>query len=172
MKSIIIVFAVLISVGLNAQNDLKVYVPLKTKHFTPSADYAPYAKGEGGNIGAVLMLLTNHNNYYNIYSFGLVRNSYGVASVVAQIGVGKTIGRFNTSFSVGVASGYKIVTIPTSYEGMIYTSNTSKVMPNIFNKNGILPAATISVEYDTKLGINPLLNISPEFVNVGIVVNL
>jgi len=189
MKKLLVLLTLLISPLIYSQTEYKVYIPLKTYHFDRTPKYE-YIKGEGGNLGAIFIYRKNtNNNWFRDISSGVIRNSYGNLSILGTLGIGKKIGKFEASLNIGLISGYKNLfedkIIPFKkeftldgefhvYEGTNKIKNTNiykNKLPDWMVKGGIIPAASLTLNYRTGL-VSPLIVISPEYINVGILINI
>jgi len=179
----------------DSQIELLAYVPMRTYHFdrTPSLEYH---KTEGGNIGVVgVYRKTKKNNIFYDTNFGIIRNSYNKVSVIAQKGIGFKTRFVNVSVNLGLVSGYKIlfvesiattrtITIDLPRGELFGDSQVSfdrtttrhikpsvikEYLPEIMREWGIIPTANLSISLNTGM-ISPMLVISPEYLNAGILV--
>jgi hypothetical protein len=165
MKKLITTLLLVISSITFAQETLKkeflVYLPMRTYHWDRSeATLQSFHKTEGGNFGAVFI----NRNYqskkvYTEKQYGLIRNSYGDASFIIQQGVGYSLRNVNIQLSAGLASGY--------YK--VYENGNLELLPGVFKNNGILPTIMSSFTY-TKYKVQPTINISPTFINAGLII--
>tara|TARA_R110002051_G_scaffold319466_1_gene403570 strand:- start:254 stop:763 length:510 start_codon:yes stop_codon:yes gene_type:complete len=150
---------------------ISLYVPLHTKHWVGG----DYASGEGGNIG----LIATKTYKSQVFTLGVLRNSFGKTSFMIGYGLTKNFNKINLSFSGGFASGYKpfIKRIETIHEiiyGETVVVNYYKAITprSIFKGSGIVPyiIATIKIPIYKNVGLQ--VNLSPIYVNSGIYINL
>lgn len=173
MKKILLLLVLLFSVGLYSQSiyETNIYIPIRTYHFNRTYAKEWYTPTEGGNLGAIIVLRKYDYNkeWFRDYQFGAIRNSFDKLSIVAQIGVGYNGEIANISINAGLISGY----------GDLYywNQNVKNTFPYIMEKLGIIPSVSLSVEPNIKLNFNkfelkPLIIITPEFLNGGILIKL
>lgn len=162
MRYLFILLVALMSLKTVAQTDYRVYIPMRTYHWDRSG-LSKYHNTEGGNLGAILIRHTEKNNIYFQQHLGVIKNSYYDTSVIAQVGVGFVVKDFNIGTSVGIATGYyKVYQITDVYVPM------AQKMPGVLKNNGLLPTTMITISYN-KYRIKPTINISPTFINGGII---
>ena len=190
MKRLFLILITIITTNISAQDretELKVYIPLRTYHYDRTPDYK-YHSTEGGNIGAIGIYRRTNGRWFNDIQAGAIRNSYDNLAIVGQFGIGKHIGKLDVSMNLGLISGYKnlfedeIITKTNiiTYKGIDYEYEITKtienensyrhIMPDWMKDNGILPAVSMSITYNTGR-VSPLLVISPEYLNAGVVVS-
>lgn len=176
MKKLLITLTLIIFSGiLNAQEKQKIeylgYIPMRTYHFLRT-DYALNSmhKTEGGNLGLILIRRKNQSEkVYTEKHLGLVRNSYGEPSIILNQGFGYRYKNFNLGMVIGIATGYEKCFEATK-AGMIPN------LPGVFKNNGILPTSLVNISLEKgfkisdKVNVSPLLNISPAFLNGGLVI--
>ena len=176
MKNLLITLAIVFCTSLNAQEKTKEveylgYIPIRTYHFLRT-DYALNSmhKTEGGNLGLILIRRKNQGEkVYTEKHFGIVRNSYGEPSIIVNQGFGYRAGNINIGIAIGLATGYEKCFEATK-AGMIPN------LPGVFKNNGILPTSLINISLEKgfkisdKVNVSPLLNISPAFLNGGLVI--
>ena len=168
--------------------EVKVYVPLRTYHYDRTP-YMEYHDTEGGNIGAIGIYRRTNGKWFNDIQAGAVRNSYDKLSLLAQFGVGRSIGKFDASINLGLITGYKFLfadevhtgTVSGTWNGQPYEYTYTNViendnpnkgtLPSWMEKNGILPSASLTLSYDLGI-ISPLIAVTPQFINAGIVISL
>jgi hypothetical protein len=165
MKQIFLMITLLISIAITAQTEYKSYVTMRTYHFEMSKDVLEtFNETEGGNIGIIFIRSEKVSKNSSIQQhFGAIRNSYGDLSIVGQVAYVYHINNFDLGGSIGLISGYE-----KAYK---YMPNTLSVMPDIFRNNGILPSLNINFSY-TRYKIQPLVIISPTYINGGVLVKL
>lgn len=163
MGNLLTTIALIISMSVVSQHtQIKLYVPIRTYHFDRTPDYQ-YVKDEGGNLGAVVVYRRIKKKWFRDINAGVFRNSFGKAAVIAQYGIGRRWGKLNTSFNVGLISGYNT----------LFDSKTAtlRFLPNILKDNGVIPAINSTLSYDFGL-VSPLITITPEYLNAGILLTL
>lgn len=163
MKKIITILLIVISSITFAQEQLKqeflVYVPLRTYHWDRSALHT-FHPTEGGNFGTIFILRNYQTEkVYTEKQFGMVRNSYGTETIVAQQGVGYSYNNINISLAAGLATGYNEV----------YENGNLKNLPGILKNNGIVPTITTCISFYTKKRLQPTIVLSPTYINAGLV---
>ena len=192
MKKLLVLLTLLISPFIYSQTEYKVYIPMRTYHFDRSPNQLnSYHSTEGGNIGAIAIQRKHYNNWFRDIQLGFIKNSYHDNSIVLQYGMGVKTKHINISGNIGLASGYKKQYIHYSYNKVAQWNREGDVpfieyseyvredeninlsfMPGILKNNGIMPTMMITFEVKTGLGINPLLNVSPSWINVGLVIDI
>ena len=167
MKKLFIILLILVGLNIYSQTSYKVYIPMRTYHWDRSElSIKDYHNTEGGNVGAILIRHTEKNGMYFQQHLGIVKNSYFNTSVIAQVGFGFVLKEFNIGTSVGIASGYhKVYEITDTY------IPEAQKMPGVLKNNGLLPTTMITISYN-KYKIKPTINISPTFINGGIIFNI
>lgn len=147
-----------------SQTEYKVYIPMRTYHFERSEiTMIDYHNTEGGNLGAILIrsVKVSKKGYIQQH-LGGIRNSYGDLSIVGQVAYVYRVNDFDFGGSIGIATGYQ-----KAYE----YADALKTFPGILKNNGILPTTNLTICY-TKWKIQPLLVISPVYINGGIIVKI
>tara|TARA_R110000851_G_scaffold40951_1_gene102979 strand:- start:266 stop:760 length:495 start_codon:yes stop_codon:yes gene_type:complete len=164
MKNIILLLAILISANIYSQSDISLYVPLNTKHWDGGENYT---KGEGGNIGLIATKTYNEQ----IFTLGVLRNSFGKTAFVAGYGITRNYGKINVSFSAGLSSGYKRFTVEKINEaGEEYTVNVKPAA--ILKDAGIMIYVIAAIKIPVYKNIGIQFNISPIYINSGLYINL
>ena len=164
MKKLFTLLVLLVGFNIYSQTSYKVYIPMRTYHWDRSElSMRDYHNTEGGNVGVILIRHTEKNNIYFQQHLGVIKNSYYDTSVIAQIGVGFVVKDFNIGTSIGIATGYdKVYEITDVYVPM------AQKMSGVLKNNGLLPTTMITISYN-KYRIKPTINISPTFINGGII---
>ena len=170
MKKFIIIILLLISVVGYSQStfETNVYIPMRTFHYDRTI-LDKLHPTEGGNIGAIFILRKKDNKLYQDIQSGIIRNSYGDLSILLQYGIGINFNETYIGLNVGFMSGYEQFYIIGGRE--LYD------IPKVLRKSGIMPTVSISIEPNIKIDlkyfiIKPLIVITPDFVNGGIVLKL
>ncbi|MEM9076316.1 MAG: hypothetical protein AAGC43_04715 [Bacteroidota bacterium] len=161
MKSLLFIIIWFSYSALASAQEVRVYFPIRTVHFDQSPEIA-YVDNEGGDIGAVGSYRINHKaRGFHEFSLGALRNSYGNLSVVALSGYGYRLGQFETSFNLGIASGYSILfSLPIQ--------KLERITPDFMEELGLIPMGNLTMSFN--LGkVSPLLVVSPAFINAGFV---
>jgi hypothetical protein len=190
MKKLILFTLLLLSfLGYSQDKNIEYlgYIPLRTYHWNRNIELLNKLHStEGGNLGIILIRRINYKDkLYTEKQLGIIRNSYGDASIIINQGFGYRLNNLNIGLSIGLATGYE-----KSFRGTAYStinpvtkeikfshySKSSSSLPGIFINNGIMPIILINISMEDcikigKLNISPLINISPEFINGGIIVN-
>jgi len=177
MKRLLLLLLIIITTNISAQDretEFKVYIPLRTYHFDQNPDMA-YHNTEGGH-GVVGIYRRTDGRWFNDLQAGVLANSYHRLSFLLQYGVGRSIGKLDISANLGLISGYQNLFRPYiktngEYDHNGMTNDLTTNLPSIMRNNGILPAASVSISYKTGI-VSPLLVISPNYLNAGIVINL
>ena len=146
-----LVIAMLVSCSCYSQ--FSAYFPVATNHVVKAPVEFPYVEGEGGNSGVVL----SYDKGIMVYSAGVIRNSFGLTSKLAFIGVKKRLQNVDFILSAGVADGYDI---PKQYRG------------RFISDKGIAPLVLLSLKKEVYKKIGVQLNISPLYINYGIFINI
>ena len=118
------------------------------------------------SCGHGTMVRTEKNKMYFQQHLGVIKNSYFDTSIIAQVGFGFVLDDFNVGASLGIASGYHKV-----YEITDVVIPMAQKMPGVLKNNGLLPTTMITISYN-KYRIKPTVNVSPTFINGGIILDL
>ena len=154
------------------------YMPLKTYHYNQTTDITKkYYKTEGGDRGLVYIMRKKKDSsrLYTEFSIGAIRNTFGDFSLLSNIGVGLKWKHIRTSMSLGISTGYKKLYEPLSNpDDRTYMYD---IMPKIFRSNNLVLNPMITLISNNLINIdniiiNPLLNISPNFLNTGIIITI
>jgi len=176
MKYLLFIF-IIFATNIYAQvreTEIKVYVPIRTYHFDRHPSMG-YHSTEGGH-GVVGVYRRTDGNWYSDIQLGALANSYYDLSILLQYGIGKHIDKLDVSVNIGIITGYNKLFKPYirtdgSYDDdgirNIYTTN----LPNMMKKYGILPIATLTLSYNIGR-VSPLLVINPQYLNLGVIINL
>lgn len=164
---------VMLSQGVEKEIEYLGYIPMRTHHFMRSERVMnSMDKTEGGNLGLIVIRRKNQSKkVFTEKHLGLVKNSYGAPSLVLNQGFGYRAGNINLGMALGIATGYEKCFAVTHAEFV-------QQLPGVFSNNGILPVTifNISLERGIKIGgkvnVSPLLNISPAFLNGGLIVKI
>ncbi len=148
-----------------AQTNIKIYSPLRTHHWNRDKEMLnEYTSTEGGNLGIVLIIETKTEQSFQSLQVGVIKNSFGTTAYLAQYGFGRTLfNSLDVSTSLGLISGYNRL-----YE---INSELKKTIPKMLSSNGIMPSVVLTLTY-SKYRVQPTINISPTFINVGIMFRL
>ncbi len=154
---------------------------MKTSHFqkinSPLAIHQ-YASDQGGNLGVVVLLRKSKadSEVFKDTGFGVVRNSFGKLSFVVQKGIGYKVGKFEGSINAGFMSGYDNLFVgrvdyvdPITGENMWWELGDMP-LPKIMKDLGVLPTFLVSISYKINDTFRPTVNVSPEFINVGMTI--
>lgn len=184
MKKLVLFFIFFITISINAQIEYLSYIPMRTYHWNREpTQLAEFHNTEGGNLGIILIRRTSYeNNIYTEKQTGIIRNSYGDASIIINQGVGyKFQNNINVGLSVGLATGYEKEFRGTQYNNSvtneIYYYREEHVLPGIFSNNGIMPVLCLNISLNkglnlSKVELSPIINISPIFINTGILLKI
>ena len=164
MKKIILVLTILISINSFSQSNISIYVPLNTKHWDGGKDYT---KGEGGNIGLIATKTYNEQ----IFTLGILRNSFGKTAVVAGYGITRNYGKINVSFSAGLSSGYKRFTV-TKIDENGYEYPVEVKPAALLKDAGIMVYVIAAVKIPIYKNVGVQFNVSPVYINTGLYINL
>lgn len=190
MYKLILLLVLIPVLSFSQEREWYGYVPLRTYHFNREPIH-PYHFTEGGNVGFVVVSRKNTEGIFHDINVGMVRNSYNKASFVLQKGVGIHINVFDISLNLGIATGYDIlfqdkITVHWDYiieeteKGPIVVWGTYETeervefvqhLPVVMRKLGMIPMLNLTVKFNTGM-VSPLFNISPDFINGGIVIKL
>jgi len=145
--------------------EFKLYSPLRTYHWNRQKEMLQeYSGTEGGNAGAVLIIDMKKDKFFQSVQVGVVRNSFGSTAYLAQYGIGKTLfSNLDVSINLGLISGYNRL-----YE---LNSDLKNILPKVMSSNGIVPSTVITLTY-SKYKLQPTINISPTFINAGVMIRL
>ena len=151
MKTIILL---LLSTSMYAQYSF--YLPKQTVHYYSDPSFA---ENEGGDVG----LIFTYNNGNLALSAGVLRNSYGVNSLVCMIGLEKSLKGFKIGLDVGLSSGYDLL-----FDKRVFTEQLlDKITPKLLKDNGIIPLALVHVKIPLYKNSGLQVNISPAYINTG-----
>jgi hypothetical protein len=170
MKNLFILLLLIITSITYSQKKVSYsgYIPAITRHYVPAYTYT---SDEGGNAGVILSRRVSNDNskFYSETSFGVIRNSYGNASVVVLQGFGVEVVGLNIGTAVGLASGY---------EEYYKTSPLKGRIPGLFVNNGIMAYAGVNLslakglKISNSIRVTPMVYVTPLFVNAGVKFNL
>lgn len=180
-----LVFILLPLMFFGQENELRLYLPVRTYHYdrTPDHEYHPT---EGGNLGVIAIYRIQKEKWFEDIIGGVIHNSYGNLSLVAQYGLGKSFGKFQVSGSIGIMTGYKHLFDPVVEEIWlehvesgelcycgedIKYSRYQQYLPGFMKNNGIIIMPNLHLSYDTGI-LSPLLIISPEYINAWIAIDI
>ncbi len=160
MKKLLLILILLISLTSQSQIEYSAFIPMRTHHWNRTPYIVEsYCNTEGGTYGVIAVRKSRKNSFFTSTGIGLIQNSYDKPSIVLQQGIGKTIKNIDISLSVGLASGY---------EDLYKDNDRLATFPKILVNNSIMPVSLIIISY-TKYKIQPTFNISPYFINGGII---
>ena len=168
MKKLILLLAILITVNLHSQSNMSLYVPLHTQHWDGGKDYT---KGEGGNIG----LIATKTFKKQIFTLGVLRNSFGKTAFVAGYGLTRQYGKINVSFSAGLSTGYKRFQkdiIKENKDGSLYSSTRTVKPAAILKDAGVMIYVIASIKVPIYRNVGIQFNVSPIYINSGIYIDL
>jgi len=168
MKKLILLLAILITVNLHSQSNMSLYLPLHTKHFDGGKDYT---KGEGGNVG----IIATKTFRKQIFTLGVLRNSFGKTAFVAGYGLTKQCGKINVSFSAGLSTGHKQFKediIKENEDGSLYDSVRTVKPAAILKGAGIMIYAIAAIKVPIYRNVGIQFNVSPIYINSGIYLDL
>ena len=185
MKQIIILIVIFFTINSYSQINHSFYIPLKTYHWDRSEETQDkFAKNEGGNLGLIYIRRIQQNQtIFTGKQIGLIKNSYGDLSIILNQEVGYKFKNFNISLSAGLASGYKKMDYKIEYhvrdENYTYTGESYyksvnqfyNSLPKLFRDNGIIPTSVLSISF-SKYKLQPTINLSPTFINSGLIYKL
>ena len=190
MYKLILLLVLIPVLSFSQEREWYGYVPLRTYHLNREPIH-PYHSTEGGNVGFILVYRKNNQKVFHDTNFGLVRNSYNKASFVLQKGIGIHTKVFDASINLGVATGYDIlfqdkITVHWGYiieeteQGPAVVWGTYETeervyfaqrLPVVMRELGMIPMLNLTIKFNTGR-VSPLFNISPDFINGGIVIKL
>lgn len=174
MKKIITLAMLLLSLVTFAQKPLPkeeiyFYVPLRTYHF--DREYVQslgrwMSGNEGGNIGLIITFRNNYEPFYVEKQIGVIRNSYGNASIIFQVGAGVRVIGLNIGLAGGIATNYR--------EAYLFNEKLTNAMPDLFYNNAIIVQANLNISLDKGIRIgdavefSPMIVVTPLYINGGI----
>jgi len=160
MKTLLIIIMISITSIGYSQEELSVYFPFKTKH---TIQHPHIVKGEGGDGG---MIVSYSFKKQGIISGGVIRNSFGVNSVLIGGGIYKDLGCYKFVASAGFMSGYRIITMDP------HTKFLGLSLPNFMKEPGIAPYMLLTMKIQVYKNLGIQINTGPEYVNCGIYANI
>lgn len=160
MKKLITLITILLSMSVYSQRELSMYVPFKTKH---TIQHPEIIEGEGGDRGVVLSYSFKKQG---LLSGGVIRNSFGVSSVLIGGGIYKDLGCYKFVASAGFMSGYRIITTGAR------SKKIGKMLPGFMKRSGILPYVLLTMKVRVYKNFGLQINTSPKYVNVGLYANI
>ncbi len=137
-----------------------LYMPKNTMHFV-KMHQGFYTDNQGGDIGMVF----SYKNNKSVYSFGNIKNSFGLNSFILTIGRCFKVGTIDLITSFGLSSGYKDIYNMKRHEPF-------DKLPSILKRNGIIPIGLVSLKVPLFENIGLQFNVSPSYVNTGFFINL
>jgi len=189
MKTLIIFLLTVTSI-FSQKTSVEVSLPLKTNHFDLSEGHR-FAKNQGGNLGLVVSLVQHKGKLNNIYSVGLVRNSYGLASALATMGKELEFNKkASLSLNVGFATNYKDAYKYSRYmdsEGKTTYRRHEAADKNVYEVEeneplvnalkplyniGVLPIGVLTFKYKPVKDFGIIVNVNPFYVNMGLLINV
>lgn len=160
MKKLITATLLFFSLLSTAQTSVSVYLPMRTYHWSRDIDFIESLHNtEGGNFGFIIIFRKKQaDKIFTEKQYGMYRNSYGEASFIAQQGIGYAFKDFNLSMSAGLVTGYD----------KMYENGNMESLPGVLKNNGIAPSVMLTLSY-SKYKWQPTVNISPSFINGGLI---
>ena len=170
----IVFLLLLFSASLFGQsNTLDLILPVKTYHFDRS-DLAKYDFGEGGNLGAIVSLISHRKTFDNIYSTGIFKNSYGKYSLMASYGKKLDLNqKLSVGLNIGIATNYKDAYHSFDRKGnrLEEKGRFYKLFKPLYNISSI-PFGGGFCTYELSSTLGTILTVNPVYANLAIFIKL
>lgn len=184
-----LIFVIIIQLLNSQERVLDFIIPIKTYHFDRSEVYR-YSKHEGGNFGLIVSYTKGEKILKNVYSIGLIKNSFGKGSFIATYGKSiKATKWLRFELNIGLATNYKDAYYATWWNNTLIKGddrqphktkdhNVSVILLRkdfarnlkFFYNNNLIPMGALS----TKIKINNFsglnINLNPSFINIGLMI--